>query len=85
MNIPRRIALALLWLLSLAATAAWSTARAQDIGAGGHSATGTIITGEDLGFRVESRRDGVPTGTLVVRIDGKWVEARSSLKLMPVK
>jgi hypothetical protein len=35
-----------------------------------------IIAGNDLGFRVESTRDGIPVGKLVVRVDGKWVEAQ---------
>jgi hypothetical protein len=42
----------------------------------------TIISGDDLGFRVDRYRangneiqKGTPLGTLMVRIDGKWVEA----------
>jgi hypothetical protein len=41
-----------------------------------------IISGDDLGFRVDRYRangndteKGTPLGTLMVRIDGKWVEA----------
>jgi len=35
-----------------------------------------VISGGDLGFRVEGQaRDGTPTGKLVVRINGQWVEA----------
>jgi hypothetical protein len=35
-----------------------------------------VISGSDLGFRVEGIRGGkVPVGTLVVRINGEWVEA----------
>ncbi len=36
----------------------------------------TILSGSDIGFRVERTQDGVPIGTMVVRIDGRWVEAR---------
>lgn len=33
-----------------------------------------VLSGPDLGFRVEGMaRDGAPIGTLVVRVDGKWV------------
>ena len=32
-----------------------------------------IISGADLGFRVEERNVRGVTGTLVVRIDGRWV------------
>ena len=34
----------------------------------------TILSGSDIGFRVERTQDGVPIGTLVVRVDGRWVE-----------
>jgi hypothetical protein len=35
-----------------------------------------IVSGTDIGFRIEGTdvRTGNPTGTLVVRIDGEWVE-----------
>ena len=32
-----------------------------------------IITGADLGFRVEGRKGSNITGTLMVRISGKWM------------
>lgn len=35
-----------------------------------------VLSGSDLGFRVErTRRDGVRIGSLVVKVEGKWVEA----------
>ena len=37
--------------------------------------TPTVIAGNDLGFRVESTRNGIPVGKLVVRINEKWVDA----------
>ena len=36
----------------------------------------TVITGSDLGFRIESNKDNVPVGRLVVRINGRWVDAQ---------
>jgi hypothetical protein len=35
-----------------------------------------ILSGTDIGIRIEGTdvRTGNPTGTLVVRIDGEWVE-----------
>ena len=39
------------------------------------SATGTVISGSDLGFRVERPRGSRMTGTLVVRINGEWLVA----------
>jgi hypothetical protein len=36
----------------------------------------TVISGSDLGFRIESNTDNVPVGRLVVRINGVWVDAQ---------
>ena len=35
----------------------------------------TVISGDDIGFRVEGYADGRPIGTLVVRVNGVWMEA----------
>jgi hypothetical protein len=35
----------------------------------------TVISGDDIGFRVESHSGSRPAGRLVVRINGQWVEA----------
>jgi hypothetical protein len=54
------------------------------LGAGPAGAAGTgeigqsneprVLSGSDLGFRIDGiARDGAPMGTLVVRVDGKWV------------
>lgn len=68
--------LALLWLASLVAVAmlasTFTLAQAQQ-------GDTRVVSGDDLGFRVEgSDRSGNPTGTLVIRIDGEWMEAISS-------
>ena len=40
----------------------------------GQSNEPRVLSGSDFGFRIDGvSRDGVPIGTLVVRIDGKWV------------
>ncbi len=42
--------------------------------AAGQSNEPRVLSGSDLGFRVEgTARDGAPIGAIVVRIDGKWV------------
>ena len=38
----------------------------------------TVLSGADIGFRAEGHKGGVPVGTLVVRVDGKWVDAQFS-------
>jgi hypothetical protein len=32
-----------------------------------------VLSGDDVGFRIEARKGTTPVGTLVVRVDGKWV------------
>jgi hypothetical protein len=34
----------------------------------------TVISGSDVGFRVEQTRDGIQIGRVVVRIGGTWVD-----------
>jgi hypothetical protein len=34
-----------------------------------------VMSGEDLGFRVEGMYGEQPAGTVVIRVNGKWVEA----------
>ena len=67
----------LLWLVTLVATAVVtaSISIAQT-----RPAEPRILSGTDIGFRVDGTdvRTGNPTGTLMVRIDGKWVEISSA-------
>ena len=34
-----------------------------------------VMTGPDVGFRVEGLRGSTPVGVVVVRVNGEWVEA----------
>ena len=43
-----------------------------------------VLSGEDLGFRVESYERGKPIGTLVVRLNGRWVEPRAVMQAVPL-
>jgi hypothetical protein len=36
-----------------------------------------VLSGSDIGFRVEARSGDAQVGTLVVRVDGQWVPAQS--------
>ncbi len=67
------IAACLLWL-SLGGQQLFPSAHAQlQIG----KPLPTVVQGSDLGYRVDRLRQGdAPIGTLVVRIDGIWYEAR---------
>jgi hypothetical protein len=74
--------LAVLWILSLVAAA---YAASQERPVLPKNLEPWILTGENLGFRLAAPQGSAVTGTLVVRIDGKWVEARSAVKVVPVK
>ena len=79
-----------LWLTSVVVVAVLASAlmraqaspeelrrRAQDQIPGGR-----IISGNDIGFRLEgTNQAGEPVGTLVVRIDGIWVVAASKMSI----
>ena len=77
-----------LWLASLAVVAGFTSALMRAQAASQVPAPYTsqapapaarVVSGADIGFRVESTRDGRAVGTLVVRIDGQWVETAASL------
>ena len=79
------------WLAALVVVAALSSALTRAQGAKPDPNAGPdwdprIVTGSDLGFRIEGTdRDGNPTGTLVVRIKGKWFDASSAVGVRRVK
>lgn len=35
-----------------------------------------VMSGDDFGFRVQGRTGDTPVGTLVVRVNGEWVEVQ---------
>ncbi len=43
----------------------------------GLTAPPVILSGENIGFRVDGYRDGVPVGVFVVRVNDKWVEPKA--------
>jgi hypothetical protein len=44
----------------------------------------TVISGNDLGFRVDARKGNTPLGRFVVRVDGQWVEIEESASVRRV-
>jgi hypothetical protein len=67
MSISRREVLASL-------LGAGGTAVAGEITAAGQSNEPRVLSGSDIGFRIEGiAKDGAPIGAIVVRVDGKWV------------
>jgi hypothetical protein len=37
--------------------------------------TPTVLSGENVGFRVEGYRGNVAVGRIVIQLDGEWVDA----------
>ena len=73
----RRIAVfVLLWVASLFVVATLARAQVYRINP---LAEPRVVSGPDLGFRIEGEQNGVAVGPLVVKINGKWVEARIGL------
>jgi hypothetical protein len=44
-----------------------------------------VLSGSDLGFRVERVDGGRAVGTFVVKVDDKWVEVTMAPKALPVR
>ena len=70
----RRIAAAAI-LLVLIGAVVWTRAQGRST-----IAPQTVFSGSDLGFRVDGAPGSAPAGTLVVKVDGKWVEVDLSAK-----
>ena len=73
MSIRRILTLALLCLSLFAVAAA---VKAQVFEMPSPLPEPRIVSGPDFGFRIEADQKGTPIGKLVVRVDGKWIEAR---------
>ena len=43
-----------------------------------------VLSGPDVGFRIDSYDRGKPVGTLVVRVNGRWVEPKSTMQAVPL-
>jgi hypothetical protein len=76
MTLTSRVLFVLLWLASIAVVGTLVSAQTRRDPA-------PIISGTDLGFRAEGWNGQARTGTWMVRIDGRWVEAQSTIKPMP--
>jgi hypothetical protein len=66
-----RLTLVVIWLTSLVAVA--SVARSQALQFDPLPEP-IVLSGSDIGFRVEGRAGAIPSGRFVVRMGGQWVE-----------
>lgn len=67
-------------VLAVAVAGVWAAAQVRQT----QPVPPTVISGADIGFRMEARRGSTPVGKLVVKVDGQWVEAElaAGLKLI---
>lgn len=75
----KKIILALLWSASLVAVGAWAQERVTVTG------PPRMLFGNDIAFRIDRMDvEGKPVGSLLVKIDGKWVEPTFSPSVKPM-
>jgi hypothetical protein len=70
MSLRARFGLVVIWVASLVTVAALARAQARPMT---KLASPIILSGSDVGFRVEGRVGNIPAGTLVIRVNGEWI------------
>ncbi len=81
MTVVRRLAAAVLLILALVAATALGYAQAQR---SPEPVLPFVLSGADVGFRVEGRKPNSVVGTFVVRIGGQWLEVDKSFGPRPL-
>ncbi len=81
MTVVRRLAAAVLLILALAAAAALGYAQGQS---SPEPVPPFVLSGTDVGFRVQARKPNSVVGKFVVRIGGQWVEVDNSFGPRPL-
>ncbi len=77
MSFRTRIALVVVWLSSLLAV---GTLASGQVFGFLPLPEPFIVSGDDIGFRVEGILGGTPAGTLVIRRNGVWIEPQAAPK-----
>ena len=77
-QLSRHWKLAIIWALSLVTVGAISSA-AQGRLPLTPTQTPTVISGSDIGFRIERTQDGIQIGRVVVRVNGVWVDTAAPI------
>ena len=87
MALRKRIVVVAMWLVSIFAAAMVGLFAQAPLPPreprlpGSVSPAAEVISGSDLGFRIDSRKGNTPVGRLVIRINGQWVEVEESVRL----
>ena len=71
MSVRARLGLVVIWVASLIAVAALARAQARQPMT--PLASPFVLSGSDVGFRVEGRVGNTPAGTFVIRANGQWI------------
>jgi hypothetical protein len=69
----RRLVLGCLFVVAVVGSAAWGYAQGL---VATQPVDPVVLSGADIGFRMEGRQGSTPVGVLVVHVDGEWREAR---------
>jgi hypothetical protein len=70
MSICKRLLIVVLWIGSLIAVGTAAYAQASRMTP---LPSPVVLTGNDIGFRVEGQIRDTPAGSLVIRVNGQWV------------
>jgi hypothetical protein len=87
MTLRKRSIAVAFWVVSMFAAGMWGQAQAPQPPREPRPAPSQgqpqqkVISGADLGFRVDGRKGNTPIGRFVVRIDGQWVEIEESASI----
>lgn len=86
MSVRNRLIVAVLWLATLTTVAVVARAQAPQPAPrpGLEVPAQKFLSGDDIAFRIDGWQGKTPVGTLVVRVNGQWVEPGMAKKMMPI-
>ena len=80
MTIRTRLVLVVVWVMSLVAVGAVAGQLAYRFE---RLPEPIVLSGNDIGFRVEGRLGAQPAGRIVIRINGQWVAPTEQTDTLP--
>lgn len=78
MSLTARIGVVIIWIASVFAVASLAAGQLRNEVP---VASPSVISGADIGFRIEANRGQTPVGRLVIRVNGQWVEPDWTMKV----